>query len=212
VRNVIKPVFMFLGMVRRLLTIYSVLLTFALIFFGLLFPNFYVISGIVTMIPVLWIFYWVDCRFNLNYKYRHYVVLIVLFTLGMVLNPFYYIWPAYDKILHFLTPLFWCTLIFVPVGKLRMGFYLKLLFTISLFLSFMMAHEGGEYILDKTLDLHFQGVYTSSFSENLDRQTMQEVQDPWNDTMQDEILDILGAATFGMINIISYAYRKKELI
>jgi hypothetical protein len=76
----------------------------------------------------------------------------------------------------------------------------------------MMAHEVAEYGSDKIYNLHFQGVYTSSFSANFDRQTMQEVQDPWNDTMQDEILDIVGAATFAIINLISYRFRKKELI
>ena len=217
IRNIIKLVFVFSNMtnrltIRKLLTLCSIILLIALFYFGFLFPNFYVISGIIMMIAVLWIFYWVDGFFNLNYRFRHYIVMIVLFTFGMLLNPLFYIFPWYDKFLHFFTALFWCTLIFVPIKKVHIGFFLKILFTISIFLSFMMIHEGGEYIMDKTLDLHFQGVYVSSFSANFDRQSMREVQNPWDDTMQDEILGILGATTFGIINSISYKFRRKEVI
>src|SRR3989338_3261984 len=79
-RPVIVPAVMLMIRARK---ISSIILLIALFYFGFLFPNFYVISGIIMMIAVLWIFYWADGFFNLNYRFRHYIVMIVLFTFGM---------------------------------------------------------------------------------------------------------------------------------
>jgi hypothetical protein len=203
-RNVIKAALIFLNMSHRLLAVCSAILVIALAYFGTLFPNFYVIFGISMTIVALWAFYWADHRFNLNYKYWHYIIMILLFSSGMALNPLFFVFPVYDKVLHFIDSVFWCILIFVPVNRIlfastykpRAVLFMKILFTISLFLSFMMLHEIIEYSGDKLYDLRLQGVYVSS-SADLGKVGMREVQTPWDDTMQDEMLDIVGAISFG---------------
>jgi len=189
-----------------LIEVTSAVLLASLIVVILLFPNLYVLSGIIGTLVVPWIFYAFDRFFKIGFKLRHYFYLLLLLILGTLLNPLFFFISWYDKFLHLFTPLIWCALIFVPVNKLKIKFSVKLIITLSLFLSIMVVHEIAEYSLDKAFNLYTQGVYGG----NLSLERLQEIQSPLDDTMTDLILDLCGGVLFIVIKLV-FDSEKKNL-
>ncbi|MBS3071910.1 hypothetical protein J4408_02885 [Candidatus Pacearchaeota archaeon] len=63
------------------------------------------IIGSLSAIVLLVIFYLADHLFNLDFKKRHYLFIIIISISTFLLSSLYYVHPQYDKIQHFVQPL-----------------------------------------------------------------------------------------------------------
>ena len=111
------------------------------------------------------IFYVIDHMFEIEFKLRHYVYMMIILVFGILLSPFYFLSENYDKILHLIMPIFGCLLIFYIIDKKNLEMQWKLFITFIFILSFLTMHEIGEYLLDFIWDLKLQGVYLRDISE-----------------------------------------------
>jgi hypothetical protein len=93
-----------------------------------------------------------DKLFKLKFKSYHYAILIFMATVGVLLSPIYFIFAAYDKILHFSFPFLGCFLVFYLVNKLDMDFKTKVFFTFTIMITLITFEEIVEFLLDWFFD------------------------------------------------------------
>jgi len=187
---------------RRLIVVISVVLLFAIYLLGRL--SFLInIAGVIFGLAV---FYTIDHLFEIKFKLRHYLYVILILFGGILFSPLYFISTDYDKILHFVMPILGSIMIFFVVDKLKIKFQWKLLITFTSILAILTIHEIGEYLIDKIWDLKLQGVYLRDISgfEKFD-----VVQGGLEDTMFDLIFGMLGSLFFSISKTICYLYNKR---
>jgi len=172
-----------------------------------LFKNFSLGIRIFGFIIGLCIFYFLDHTFKIEFKFIHYIYILIILSFGILLSPFYFLSGNYDKILHFLLPILASLLTFHIIDKEKLSFQFKLLITFMFVLSFLAIHEIGEYLLDLLWDLKLQGVYIRDIS-GLEKLNL--VMSKNDDTMMDLILGGIGSLTFVIGKTISYFYKKKH--
>jgi hypothetical protein len=143
--------------------------------------------------------------FKFNFKLHHHLILIAIAAFGILFSPLYFMYPSYDKILHFLSPILVSILIFYLVNKLDISFSKKLLITISLVISAITLFEVVEFTLDKLFDLKLQGVFIRDMTGVA---KLNIIMDPIDDTMIDLILGIIGALVFAGSKTIIFAYKR----
>ena len=188
---------------RRL--IIGISLFLLLVFY--LFKNLSTSLRIFGFIFGLIIFYLADHMFEIDFKLRHYIYIIIILSFGILFSPLYFLSESYDKALHLIMPIFGCLLIFHIVDRKNLELQWKLFITFMFILSFLTIHEIGEYLLDFIWDLKLQGVYLRDVSGF---EKLNLVMSKNDDTMMDLILGMIGVLLFIAGKTISYCYNKKK--
>ncbi len=173
----------------------SIIFGFAILIVALLyaFKNTSFLLRVCSTIAALLAFYAFDYLFEIDFHLRHYVFMIIIVITGFLFSPGYYIYPNYDKILHFVQPIFLCSLLFFIIDKLQLKFKWKLVFTFVTALSFLALFEISEFWLDYFFNLKLQGVFLRSL-QGLEKYDL--ILDSNTDTMIDLMLGTLGSLTY----------------
>ncbi len=146
-----------------------------------------------STIAFLLVFYVIDHYFEVSFKLRHYIFAYVIMISGILLSPLYYYYPYYDKVLHFLIPILYCSIVLFMVSKLNLKIKWELVFTLFVVVGSLALFELGEYGLDYFFNLKLQGVYLRDL-QGLEKYDL--VQDKLSDTMNDILLGTLGSLLF----------------
>lgn len=153
-----------------------------------------------TTIAFLLFFYLVDHFFDLRFKTKHYIFIVIIAIASIMLSPLYYVYPNYDKVQHFIEPILICSIIFHTISKLHLPLKWKIVFTVFVVLGILGLFEIGEYALDQLFDLKLQGVYLRD-THGFDKLNL--LQEKNDDTMIDLIFGSLGSVGYGIIMFIS---------
>jgi len=151
------------------------------------------------------LFYFIDYFFDLNFKNHHYLIFIVVSALGILLSPFYFLYPNYDKVLHLVSPILLSILIFFLINKVKINFSTKLMITFAFMISLLALFEILEYAIDQFFDFKLQGVFLRS-REGLEKFNI--ITDKNDDTMIDLILGTIGSLLFIVIKTGAFYYKK----
>ena len=155
----------------------------------------------------LFVFYTIDRMFEIDFKLRHYIYVMIILAAGILLADFYYLYESYDKILHFLLPILGGLLFFYVVDKQKLSFSWKLFITFLFIMTFLAFHEIGEYLLDVLWGWTLQGVQIKQMSgANILNPVMSRI----DDTMIDLIMGALGTTLFVIGKIIEDLWKKKS--
>ena len=191
---------------RRL--ILSVALLLLLVLYA--FKNYEFMIRVLGTILGLWIFYFFDHAFRLDFKIRHYIYATIILTLGILFSPLYYIYPSFDKIMHLTMPILASIFVFFIVNRMKIDFKWKLLITFMAMITLLTILEVGEYIIDYFWDYKLQGVYLRDIT-GLEKYNL--VLDKNDDTMIDMMLGLLGSIIFiigkALCRVFNKKYKKK---
>ncbi len=173
---------------------------FLLIYF---FQNSSFILRVSTTIAFLLFFYFIDRFFDIRFKAVHYALMILIVLATIMFSPFYFVYPNYDKIQHFIVPILLSTVIFYMINKLKLDLKWKITYTFFVTAGILGLFEIGEFLLDWLFDLKLQGVYLRD-SAGLEKFNL--IQDPLSDTITDLILGYTGAGLYA----ITQFFRKRK--
>ncbi len=174
---------------RRFVLILSALILLMIYFFK---DSSFILRS-VTASAFLIFFYFIDHFFDIRFNIKHYILIIIIAISSLLLSPLYYLYPNYDKVQHFVQPIFICVIVFFMVSKLKLDFKWKLTFTFFIVIGILGLFEIGEYALDHFFDLKLQGVYLRDL-HGLDKLNL--ISDRIDDTMIDLILGVVGSLLF----------------
>lgn len=146
-----------------------------------------------TAIVFLIFFYVADHLFDIRFEPRHYVYIALIAIFSLLLSDFYYSFPNYDKVQHFIQPMLMCSIIFYMVSKLHLALKWQITFTFFITLGILGIFEVGEYALDYVFDLKLQGVYLRDI-QGLEKFHL--ITDRIDDTMIDLIIGMLGTSLY----------------
>jgi hypothetical protein len=144
----------------------------------------------VSVVAALIIFYYVDKTFDIKFKKGHYVLFMIILTFGVLLSPFYFLYPFYDKALHLFMPILLGSIVFHLIKPIKTTLKQKLALTFFVVLGILGLFEIGEYLLDLFLGWKLQGVY------QLVNNNLELIQSPLVDTMTDMMLGVAGTLTY----------------
>lgn len=150
---------------------------------------------LITTIVVLLSFYAIDHIFRMEYKFLHYAFVVAILIMSVMLSPFYYLLPAYDKMLHFLQPFLLSFIIFYTLPR-NINIKHRLAYTFFITTSILGLFEVSEYLLDVTFGWKMQGVNVVVNNE------LVEVVSRIDDTMIDMILGFSGAILFVVLGAV----------
>lgn len=185
---------------RISLVIFTLVLLLIIYFFKDASTWLRVLSSIITLV----FFYSVDHVFDIRFKSRHYVYMLVIIIASFLLSPAYFLYPSYDKIQHFVQPMLACSIIFYMINKLNLELKWKIVFTFFIVVAILGLFEIGEYALDSFFNLKLQGVFLRD-THGLEK--LHLITDPLSDTMQDLIFGTLGSAIY--CTIFAFVMRRK---
>jgi len=158
-----------------------------------------------TFISLIVVFYVVDHLFDIRFEFKHYFFIILIGFSGILLSSLYFQYPQYDKVQHFITPLFLCSIVFFMVNRLQLALKWKITFSVMSVIALLGMFEIGEYILDLLFNLKLQGVYLRDLS-GLEKFHL--LQNPLDDTMVDLAFGILGSSLYGFYAWLKYSKYK----
>ena len=167
----------------------SVILLFMIYFF----KNASFMLRAVSSIAFLVFFYAVDHSFDIRFKARHYLFIIIITIASLLLSPLYFVYPQYDKIQHFFQPMLIAAIMYYMIAKLPIDNKWKITFTFFVTLAILGLFEIGEYMLDFLFDLKLQGVYLRDL-HGLEKFNL--LVEPIDDTMIDLLLGTLGTSVY----------------
>lgn len=179
----------------------------------LIFLLFYVVEGsflvmrVLSAIAFLVLFYASDHLFDIKFRKFHYLLALIIAVFSFLFAPLYYLYPNYDKILHFAQPILASAIIFYMMKPLRIATKWKILFTFFIVIGIIGLHEIGEYLLDQFFDLKLQGVYLRDIS-GLEKYNL--LQNRIDDTMIDMIFGTAGAGIYAVYETFHYLSRKRK--
>jgi len=162
-------------------------------------------TRVATFIFSIALFYFTDNFFKLDFKMRHYILVTIIATTGILLSPLYFLYSGYDKILHFVSPLLMSFLVFFLVNKTKVKFSTKLLITFSVVVMLITMFEIIEYAVDQFFNFQLQGVFKRDYSGLVKLNIIMNKND---DTMMDLILGSIGTLFFAGGRIIESYYKK----
>lgn len=187
---------------RRIIVGISIFLLIILI----IFRNSSLLLRVSSAIGLLFVFYITDHFFNLKFEPRHYVAIIIIAVTGLLLSPLYFLYPQYDKVLHFILPMIFGSIVFHMVSRLKIDLKWQLTFTFFVVLGVIGLHEIGEYFLDVLFDLKLQGVFLRGDIGGIEK--FDEVVSRIDDTMIDMGLGVLGALFY---SLFVYLFHEVEI-
>jgi len=190
---------------RTILLIFTVILLIAVYLFKS--SSFILRAG--STIAVMALFYAIDHFFDIRFGKRHYLFMFIIVIAGFLASPLYYIYPNYDKIQHFIQPMFICSLAFYLIKKLHLELKWKLVFTFLTVVAILGFFEIGEFTLDSLFHLKLQGVYLRDIGG---LKKLNLVMNPLKDTMIDMLLGVMGAAIYCIIFGVSMKQKLNENI
>ena len=155
---------------------------------------------ISTFIFSIFLFFITDFLFKLNFKISHYLILIIIAITGILFSPLYFLYPSYDKILHFINPFLISILVYFLADRAKIKFSTKLLITLSVVVMFLTIFEIVEFGVDSLFDFKLQGVYT------IDKLNI--IMDRNDDTMMDLIFGTLGSLIFILYKTFENNFKK----
>jgi hypothetical protein len=193
------------GAKRRIIFTVSVIILVVLYAFKN--SSFFIRSA--SAIGSLVLFYIGDNLFDIRFTYKHYFYMTFIAITGFLLSPLYFIYPSYDKLLHFVLPLMMSSIVFFMISDLELKLKWKLTFTFFIVIGTLGLFEIGEFALDQAFDWKLQGVWQwdSSGIEKFDI-----LQDRNDDTMIDLALGIISAGIYSVSMILFFKNRKKANI
>jgi len=157
-------------------------------------------TSLFLALLIIIVFYSVDKKFDIEFGSRHYLF-ITLIALTSFLS-LYFAVDYYDKILHVVEPMMLSSISFQMMRKLKIDIRWKLIFTFFIIVACLGIFEIAEFSLDRTADLHLQGVFLLNDSGKLIL-TM--------DPLQDTVTDMLFGATSSLAYALStYFYLRKR--
>jgi len=157
------------------------------------FKNFSFLIRVSSSVGFIVLFFVVDYLFKIHFEKRHYFFIFIIAVSGFLLSPLYFIYPSYDKILHFVSPILLSSVVFYMINKLDIEFKWKLLFLFFTIIGTLALFELGEYILDYLFDLKLQGVFLRDL-QGLEK--FEIILDRNDDTMIDVALGFFGAICY----------------
>lgn len=140
-------------------------------------------------------FYILDHLFDIRFNFKHYLFVIIMGVGGILMGPFYFIYPSFDKFQHFIFPMFLCSLILYMINKLRLEMKWKLTFTVLSVIALLGTFEIAEYVLDLLFNWKLQGVYLRDIT-GLEKFNL--ILDPLDDTMIDLTFGIFGSTSYAL--------------
>jgi len=176
-----------------------------LLLFLYLFKNYSSVIRVGSFIFGMCVFYFFDHAFNVRFRFRHYVYIIIILFFGMLLSPLYVMFDIYDKVLHLIMPIFASVLFFFIVNKTKLELKYKLLITFTSVVTALVILEVGEYIIDYFWNFELQGVFLRD-SSGLTKYKL--ILDRNDDTMIDLMLGIGGSILFAAGKFVAYYYHK----
>jgi len=185
---------------RYYLLIFSVVLLLVVY----LFKNASTPLRAISTIAVMFLFYFADHLFNINFKKRHYAFMLIIALASFLGSPFYFIYPNYDKVQHFFQPILLSSIIFFMINKLHLELKWKITFTFFVVVALLGIFEIGEFVLDSFFNLRLQGVYLRD-SQGLEKFNL--LMDPLKDTIIDLAYGMAGSIVY--CGALAGFYRKK---
>ncbi len=171
------------------------------------FKNTSFLIRTLSAMSLIAFFYAVDHYFNIRFMFHHYLFIFIISITGFMLSPLYFIYPSFDKILHFVLPFLYASIIFFLIARLKLSRRWDLVFTFFVIVGSLALFELGEYALDLLFDLKLQGVFlwnqdgSQKFDIILDRN---------DDTMMDLALGTLSAALYSGIRLARFWFNRKK--
>lgn len=154
-----------------------------------------------TFIGILLASYITDHLFDIRLKIKHYVFIIIIGVITIMMSSFYFVYPSYDKIQHFIIPIPLCSIMFFMVNKLKLAIKWKLTFTVLSVIAFLGIFEILEFVLDSFFNWKLQGVYLRDIT-GLDKFNL--ILDPLSDTIIDLSFGIFGSSLYAIYSWIKY--------
>ncbi|MBS3140920.1 hypothetical protein J4405_02130 [Candidatus Woesearchaeota archaeon] len=167
-----------------------------------LFKNASFFIRALSAMSLLVSFYLIDRYFDLNYQKHHYFFIVFIAFFGFILSPFYYLYPNYDKILHFIQPIFYASIVYHMVKRLDLEYKWKIIFVLFIVIGSLALFEIGEYLLDYFFDLKLQGVFLRNL-QGLGKFDM--VIEKLDDTMWDLSIGFIGTLSYVVYNLFNKA-------
>lgn len=161
----------------------------------------------ISAMGLISLFYAIDHYFDIKFSSIHYFLIIIIAIFSLLFSPLYYIYPNYDKLQHFVQPIFISAMVFYTVQKLKLDMKWKLTFTFFITLGILGLFEIGEYTLDYFFDLKLQGVYLRDL-KGIEKFHL--ILDKNDDTMIDLFLGTLGSALYVIVSAISFNISKRK--
>lgn len=185
-----------------------VILAISLIILGLFYflGNYSVPVRAFSAVAFISLVYFVDHFFDVRFKEVHYFFAIFIALFGFLLSPFYFIYPNYDKILHFVMPIMAGSFFFYMINKLKISMKWKLTFTFVSLLAMIGFFEVAEYSLDLLFNLQLQGVYLRDVS-GLNKVAV--IQGGLDDTMIDMVFGLIGSLVYVFYHYAFYKWNLK---
>ncbi|MBS3083312.1 hypothetical protein J4423_00755 [Candidatus Pacearchaeota archaeon] len=165
----------------------------------------YVTLRYSTFIGLIIAFYIVDHLFDIRFKLKHYLFIIIIGTSALFLSYLYFTYPQYDKAQHFILPMLLCSIMFFMINKLNIALKWKITFTVFSVAGILGIFEIGEYILDLFFNLKLQGVYLRDL-KGLEKFHL--ILNPLDDTMADMSFGLLGSSIYAVYAWIKYKKHK----
>lgn len=171
------------------------------------FKNTSFLIRTLSAMALIGFFYAFDHYFDIQFMFHHYLFIFIIAVTGFMLSPLYFIYPSFDKILHFVLPFLYASIIFFMIARLKLSRGWDLLFTFFIIVGSLALFELGEYALDLLFDLKLQGVFlwnqdgSQKFDIILDRN---------DDTMMDLALGTLSAAIYSGARFLRMAFTRKK--
>lgn len=169
-----------------------------------MFKNTSFLIRTLSAVSLLIFFFFIDYYFDVRFKPRHYLFIILISTFGLMLSPLYFIYSQYDKILHLVLPIMLSAIVFHMVSKLKLKLKWNLTFVFFIIMGSLALFEIGEYLLDTFFDLKLQGVFLRDIQG---LQKFDVLLDKIDDTMIDLVLGFVGALTYVFFKLFTKKFQ-----
>lgn len=170
-----------------------------------IFKNTSYLVRSLSVIGLLTVFYMTDHLFKLEFKKKHYLFIVIIAFSSFLFSPFYFVYPNYDKIQHFIQPMMFASIFFHVVSKLKLDYKWRFVFVFFIITSLIGIFEIGEYYLDYFFNLKLQGVFLRDL-QGLEKYNL--LQNRIDDTMIDMSFGVLGALFYAAVIGGAHYYKR----
>ena len=193
-----------------LITILSlVVIHFLLVNFSYLFGMDQIVfslSNLIFSVLIIGFVYFMDCKFDIEFKKRHYFFAAFIVLSGWMLSPLYSAYINYDKVLHFFQPMMLSSIILHMMKKAEIKPKWKIVLTFFIVTSLIGLFEIAEFGLDRLFNMQLQGVFLSGLKK---ANKLHMIMDPLSDTHMDLIVGYLGSLIYAVFMTISLRKHKR---
>ncbi len=152
----------------------------------------------VSAIGFIMLFFLIDYLFRVKFKIVYYAFIFIIAISGFLFSNLYFIYPQYDKILHFIQPIMFAIILMYMIDRLEISYKWKTIFVFFIVIGSLGLFEIGEYLLDYFFNLKLQGVFLRSI-QGLEKFDI--LMDRIDDTMIDMIIGTIGTAVYSIAEL-----------